>query len=342
MLQPPVSEATDEAFLAALGIHRVAIPVPFPDAGGPVNTCFLENRDGSFTLFDAGLGTPDAEAAFRASAEAAGLSLAKVSRIVVSHGHIDHYGLAQTLSEETGAQVFVHPADWDKVVGDGRWVEQADRYRSYFARLSVPEELIHKMAKLAGSTSRFARRVDEARAQPLSAGQRFEFARFTADVLHMPGHTPGLVCLWLHEQRILLADDHLLARVSPNPLLELGPKGEEDKFPALLTYLASARAAHRLDVEWVVPGHGPPFRGHRALLDSLFEFYSRRQERILSRLAESECSALELVVALFGATDPVRLYLTLSEVVGNLEVLEDAGRVRRRLEAGKYRFSLTS
>jgi glyoxylase-like metal-dependent hydrolase (beta-lactamase superfamily II) len=336
------ASAQDEGFLRELGIHRVPVPIPFVEAGGPVNVYFIENGDGTYSLFDCGLGTPEAEASLRASVKAAGLDLAKVSRILISHGHIDHFGLAQTISEESGATVHVHAADWTKVVGDGRWIQQAPRYEAYFRKLAVPDELIGKMVKLASNTLKFARRVDEARARKLEAGQRFTFGKFSAEVLHLPGHTPGLVCLWASEQRILFADDHLLARVSPNPLLELTETGEEGKFQALVTYLESTKKVYAMDVGWVLPGHGPAFQGHRELLDSLFGFYEKRQAKILARVGQGEVTAVELVSTLFGKADPMRLYLTLSEVVGNLEVMELKGQVRRRFDGSVYLYAAAS
>ncbi|MHB8879540.1 MAG: MBL fold metallo-hydrolase, partial [Myxococcaceae bacterium] len=256
--------------LAALGIHRLAVPIPFADAGAPVNVYLLENGGGTYTMFDCGLGTPEAEASLRASALGAGLDLGKVTRILLSHGHIDHYGLAQTFSEATGAKVHLHPGDFDKVVGGARWAARPDRYAPYFRKLGVPDELIEKMVKLAGSTVKFARRVDEPRMVEAVPGERLGFARFEGQLVHMPGHTPGLCCLWIEEYRLFLSADHLLARVSPNPLIEIGEGGEEQKFLALTTYIESARRAYEMDIDLVLPGHGPPFRGHRALLDGLF------------------------------------------------------------------------
>ena len=150
-------------------------------------------------------------------------------------------------------------------------------------------------------------------------------------MLHLPGHTPGLVCLWDPEHRLLFADDHLLARTSPNPFLEL--VDERTTRRALVQYLHSITRVRALDVDWVLPGHGVPFQGHRAAIDSLLRFHTRRQEKLLDSLSTGPRTPVELSEALFGPQEGARLYLTLSEVVGNLEVLEDAARVRRLEDA---------
>ncbi|MFL5320837.1 MAG: MBL fold metallo-hydrolase [Myxococcaceae bacterium] len=329
-----------DSLLRSLGITRIAVPIPFVDAGGPVNVYAIEERDGSYTLFDCGLGTKEAEASLRASAAELGVDLSRLKRIIVSHGHIDHYGLAQTFSEQTGATVHVHPADFAKVVGVGRWVDELPRYESYFKKLGISDEYMRMMGKAATATAKFARQVDEARARTLKAGEKFQFKHVELEVLHLPGHTPGLVCLWEPTRKILFADDHLLAKVSPNPLLEIGEGGEAQKFKSLLSYFASARRVYEMDIELVLPGHGPPFSGHRELLDGLFGFYKKRQDKIAAHLEKEPSTALELIPVVFRGIDITRLFLTLSEVVGNLEVMEEQGRVVRREVEGVYRYEL--
>ncbi len=328
-----------EAFLEALGVHRFPLPIPFVDAGGPVNVYAIENEDGAFTLFDAGLKTPQALAALEASAAAAGVELGRVSRIVVSHGHVDHYGLAQLLAERSGAAVWIHPADRDKVTGAAQDPSRTKGYAAYFRRLGVEADVVPRLFAARDQALALAERIPQGRLSLLADGDRLRFKAFEAQVLHLPGHTAGLVCLWAPEQRLLFADDHVLAKVSPNPSIELGPGGEEDAFHALVSYLQSVRRVLALDVEWVLPGHGPAFQGHRAVLEDLFRFYEQRQERLLKRLAKGESPAAALLNAVAAQVDPLRFFLMLSEVVGNLQVLQGQGRVRRRLEGEMYLYS---
>lgn len=337
-VEDPVQEV-DESFLGALGVHRLPVPVPFIEAGGPVNVYAIENDDSSWTLFDTGVATDEGLAAVRAGAAQQGVDLRRVSRIVVSHGHIDHYGNAQTLAEESGARVFAHRGDLDKLCGDERWFAQLTRHAPYFQGLGVPPPVLQAMLEGSMRSKRLSRQVEPARLGFLEGGEALRFKHFDAEVMHLPGHTPGLVCLHAPAQRLLFADDHLLARVSPNPLLDLSMGEGEGKFKALVAYLESARKARALELDCVLPGHGPPFRGHRALLDGLFEFYGRRQDKLLAHLAKGPATVYELAGAIFPRRDVPRMYLMLSEVLGNLEVLEAAGRLRKDLVDGAVRYS---
>ncbi|HVP61059.1 MAG TPA: MBL fold metallo-hydrolase [Myxococcaceae bacterium] len=326
--------------LRALGIHRLSMPVPFPDAGGPVNAYAIEDGRGGVAFFDTGIGTPEGVEALHAGARAAGLDLRRCTQVVVSHGHVDHSGNAQLLSELSGAPVRVHPGDMEKVVGEDVWETRAPAYTAFLRRQGVPEEQLPRLVSIGRHTGKFSRRVDPARARPLSEGEHFPIGKVRLEVLHLPGHTPGLVCLWEPEQRLLFADDHLLARTSPNPFLEL--VDDHTTRRALMQYLHSITRVRALDVEWVLPGHGAPFQGHRAAIDSLVRFYERRQEKLLAALEAGPRTPVELSEVLFGPQQGARLYLTLSEVVGNLEVLEDAARVRRLGDGPVDRWALAA
>ncbi len=335
------AEPIDESFLAALGVHRLEVPVPFIEAGGPANVYALENEDSTWSLFDTGVSTSDALSALHAQASTRGIDLRRVSRIIISHGHVDHYGNAQHFAELStlNPHIFVHRFDLEKVCGDGRWFIELERHQAYYLKLGVPPALLRTMIDGTKGAARYARQVDRHRVHPIEPGERLHFKRLDLDVLHCPGHTPGLICLHAPAQRLLFADDHVLARVSPNPLLDLSQGEGETKFLALVRYLEGARTVHALDLHAVLPGHGPAFRHHRELLDGLFAFYERRQEKLVARLREGEASAYTLLDTLFARRDDRRLHLMLSEVLGNLEVLEQQGRIERTLRDNVFHFA---
>ncbi|MCM2334420.1 MAG: MBL fold metallo-hydrolase, partial [Anaeromyxobacteraceae bacterium] len=211
-----------ELDLAALGVHRIAVPIPFAAAGGPVNLYAIEEAGGGLTLFDAGLGSEEAQAALLAGFARLGRRLEEVTRIVVSHGHVDHFGAARFVQEHApGAAVWAHPADAGKLDEAGpRFQDHAPAFDAHFARLGVPVEVRAAMLRAGERSYGWSRRV--AGVRPLADGDVVEGRAVRFTVRHDPGHTPGLVTL--HEPRhgLLLSADHLLERVSPNPLIELG------------------------------------------------------------------------------------------------------------------------
>jgi hypothetical protein len=101
--------------------------------------------------------------------------------------------------------------------------------------------------------------------------------------------------------------------------------------------LARTRA---LEVDLVLPGHGPPFSGHRQVIDGLLSFYGKRQARIAALLGEAPRAAYEISRALWPAARPGDTFLTLSETVANLEVMQARGEVARDEVDGGWRYRL--
>jgi glyoxylase-like metal-dependent hydrolase (beta-lactamase superfamily II) len=331
-----------EAELAAVGVHRLPIPIPFVQAGGPVNVYAIEEAAGGLLLFDSGLGTPEAQAALEGGLRALGRRLDEVTRIVVSHGHVDHYGAARFVQERHGGEVpvLVHPADAGKISEAGpSWRDRAPVYAAYLARQGVPSEVVEVVSRAGERSFSLARRVGAV--QDLREGDLLRTRELALEVLHMPGHTPGLVCLYDRARRLFFSDDHLLAKVSPNPLIDLGPDGQDGAFRPLIAYLGSLERTRALEIELVLPGHGPPFSGHREVIDGLLAFYRKRQARIGDLLAEAPRSAYEISRALWPAARPGDTFLTLSETIANLEVMQDRGEVARDEERGRYRYRPT-
>jgi glyoxylase-like metal-dependent hydrolase (beta-lactamase superfamily II) len=327
-----------EADLADLGVHRIPVPIPFPQAGGPVNVYLVEEAGGGLLMWDAGLGTHEAQATLEDGFRRVGRRFEDVRRILVSHGHVDHAGAARFVQQRHGGELPVHghPADAPKYVAGGTtWRDQEKLYSTYLAKLGVPPDGVERSRK-EGDRYIVAGRVTAVR--PLADGEVIRTRHLALRVLHSPGHTPGLVCLHDPAHRLLFSADHVLEKVSPNPLIELGPAGEEGHFRPLLAYVESARRTRALDLDLVLPGHGPPFSGHRAVIDRLLGFYDKRQARLRALLDAGPATAWELSRALFPAARPVDAFLTMSETVGNLEALEARGAAARDLVDGVYRF----
>jgi glyoxylase-like metal-dependent hydrolase (beta-lactamase superfamily II) len=323
------------ALLDRLGVRRIPVPVPFAEAGGPANVYVIEEEGGGLALFDAGIGTREGRDALLAGFRALGRGLGEVRRIFVSHGHIDHYGYARAAQEESGAPVYAHARDHDKLTGRDRTAQRLAQYADYLDRLGAPREALAHVRLHWQDALRMARPIEHV--EPLGEGTGLRFARFSAEVLHLPGHTPGLVCLWVPEHGVLFSDDHLLERVSPNPLLDLEGQ-REPTHRALVEYVRSAQRARELPARLVAPGHGEPFTGHVDLIDRLLAFYEKRQARILELLGEGPLMPAQLAPRVFPHARPSQLYLILSEVMGNLEVLEERHLVHREERAGRVVF----
>jgi len=147
-------------------------------------------------------------------------------------------------------------------------------------------------------------------------------------VHHRPGHSPTDTVFHDRARRILIAADHLLGHISSNPLITRPPEGSSERPQALVTYLESLRATREMDVDLVLPGHGEPVTDHRGVIDERFALHRRRADKIHRLLAERPRTAYEVAQALWGNIAVTQAYLTLSEVLGHVDLLLNDGRVR--------------
>lgn len=238
---------------ARAGIRTACLPLPI--APGWVNVYSIAAPGGDI-LIDCGMCAPGVEAALRE----AGITPANLGSILLTHAHPDHSGFATELRERSGARVWMHPAE-DAMLASlthpDRWLDRQERE---LAAAGVPASMLARI----GSASLMMRRLfPTVRADGfLRDGDVFETALGPMTAIVTPGHAEGHVCFHLPQQRILISGDQLLG--PGRPFLEWKPGN-----PSLAAYLESLRRLALLDVEWVLPAHGSPFRGLRERLESL-------------------------------------------------------------------------
>ena len=329
-----------ERELGKLGIFRIPVPIPFAQAGGPVNAYIIEGEDG-LLLFDAGLGTVQSQAALAEGFALTGHHFNEVNSIVLSHGHIDHFGAAGWVLEQIGrtVPVYIHTEDAAKVLTSGLdWPVLLMRNSKYLSRLGLPMQVLSEIVAQLGNVPLMAGRLE--RLIPLVAGEIFRCRHVTLEVQHMPGHTPGLCCLYERSHRLLFSADHILERVSPNPLIELRKDGEPSCFKPLISYFESLERVRTLGVDLVLPGHGAPFSSCGEVIESLSAFYDRRQAKLLQVLRRGPLTVYEAMRELFPPSSTFEAFLMLSEALGNLELLEHSGKVERMDDGEFIRFRL--
>jgi glyoxylase-like metal-dependent hydrolase (beta-lactamase superfamily II) len=140
---------------------------------------------------------------------------------------------------------------------------------------------------------------------------------------------------------MLIAADHLLPHISSNPLISRPPDGSSERPQALVIYMRSLEATRAMDVDLVLPGHGDPITDHRALIDERFALHRRRAGKILRLIQEQPRSAYEIAQAMWGNIAVTQAYLTLSEVLGHVDLLTNDGSVTEVERDGTSVFEAT-
>jgi len=310
------------------GIHRIEVPTPF--AVGRVNVYLID--DEPLTLVDTGPNSATSFDELTNGLAALGHVLEDIELVIVTHQHIDHLGLVSIVSQRSGADVAALDVAVPYVQNYSKEAQKDDEFaRAVMLRNGMPEDVVSALSAVSQAFRAWGSSAEVTRV--LHDGEELRFRDRTLQVHHRPGHSPTDTIFHDAERRMLIAADHLLGHISSNPLITRPIDGSTERPQALVTYLRSLEATREMDVDLVLPGHGDAVTDHRTLIDERFALHRRRAEKIHRLVAEEPRTAYEIAQAMWGNIAVTQAYLTLSEVLGHIDVLKNEGRVRE-VEAG--------
>jgi glyoxylase-like metal-dependent hydrolase (beta-lactamase superfamily II) len=339
-LPEPPAPSAEEAFAtaAAAGIHRLAVPTPF--AVGRVN-CYLID-DEPLTLIDTGPNSGKSLDELERALAAHGRTIEELQLIVLTHQHMDHIGLLEILARRSGAEVAALAILAPYLASFRESMTADDDFaQAIMRRHGIPADLTTVLGAVGAAFRAFGSRGDVTR--KLSDGDELSFRDRTLQVLHRPGHSPSDTIFWDEQRRLLISGDHLLAHISSNPLISrpLDGAGDPERPKALITYIESMLATKDLPARLVVTGHGDPITDHAALIDERLRLHRRRAQKILRMLDEGPMTAYEIALQMWGNVAVTQAYLTLSEVLGHLDLLARDEHVSEREVDGVVKFERT-
>jgi glyoxylase-like metal-dependent hydrolase (beta-lactamase superfamily II) len=178
--------------------------------------------------------------------------------------------------------------------------------------------------------------------RPLEDGETIELRDRRLEVQHRPGHSPSDTLFWDSDRSILIAADHLIKHISSNPLISRPLDGSNERTQALVVYLESLKRTRALPAQIVLSGHGEPITDHVSLIDERFRLHQRRAEKLYGLIAEQPRTGHELAQALWGDVAVTQAFLTLSEVIGHVDLLVNAGHVREIEDGEVLRYQATA
>ena len=308
----------------------VPISVPTPFYVGPVN-CYLIAED-PVTLIDTGPKTKEAVEALREGLRRAGFRVSDIRRIVLTHAHEDHCGLARTLRDEAkDSEVLVH--GWETGHRISRL--EYEEHRQLLVRAGVPDEEIRGMRRMYEALRAYADALDDNQYSELKDEMEIEFASGSLRVVHTPGHTPGS-CSFLREaDRTIIAGDCVLKRITPNPILSPDPVDPSRRFHSLAEYLVSLARLRSFSPTLVYGGHGDSVTDYEELFNRYLRAISERQMEVIRLVPKSGATAWDIARELFPGTDDVHRFLAVSESVAHLDLAHSEGKLAVELGEGR-------
>lgn len=337
MSSPEVAASGDDPFALAAeaGIHRLAVPTPF--AVGRVN-CYLID-DEPLTLVDTGPNSGKSLDELERALSSHGHTVEDIGMIVITHQHMDHLGLLEILARRSGAEVAALHLLQPYLANFRDSQAEDDAFsQAIMRRHGIPAEMVIVLAGVGsafrafGSSGKVTHRLFE--------GDTLTLRDRSFAVMHRPGHSPTDTIFWDGDRRILIGGDHLLAHISSNPLISRPLDGASDgeRPHALLNYIDSLLATRELPIDLVLSGHGDPIRDHIALIDERLRLHRRRAEKMLRMLEPGPLTAYEIALQMWGNVAVTQAYLTLSEVLGHMDLLGRDGLVNELDDGEVVRF----
>jgi glyoxylase-like metal-dependent hydrolase (beta-lactamase superfamily II) len=306
-------------------MEPIVLPTPFPV--GPVN-CWLLRGD-PLTLVDAGPNTPEALAALEAGLAAHGLRIEQIELLILTHQHSDHLGQAATIKARSGCRVAGHgllagyAADVQAaLIAEAEWEERLLLFHGASPeRVETFLQITRERRPYGGAGAALDLRLSEG--DVVEAGGR------NLRVALRPGHSPTDTLFVDDATGTALAGDHLIAHISSNPLAHRPPTGPADpamRPSSVIAYLDSLGRTAAEDLAVLHTGHGVSVTDYRPLIADRIRLHHRRADQVHAALEDGPRSASELSTVLWPDVPANQTFLTLCEVLGAFDLLEQEGR----------------
>jgi glyoxylase-like metal-dependent hydrolase (beta-lactamase superfamily II) len=308
------------------GLYQLKVPIPDNPLGWVLP--YLIPGDDGYTLVDSGWNTPEAFQALEDQLTELNVRFDQIKRLLVTHVHPDHYGLAGRVKEVSGAKVIIHQRERDFIRSRYRQPEQLlERMASWLVEHGVPKADVADLQSSSMPVRGFVVAVEPD--EVLWGGETLDFGFYKFEVFWTPGHSPGHMCFLERTQRIILTGDHVLPGITPNVSLHPQQMGNP-----LGDYIASLQRLEPLEVDDVLPAHEHSFKDLQARLHEIVDHHEERLDEMLAIVGDGQATAYEVAstftwtIGTYQSFSPWMRRAALSETLAHLEYAVYEGRLR--------------
>ncbi|HHO75663.1 MAG TPA: MBL fold metallo-hydrolase [Deltaproteobacteria bacterium] len=309
--------------------HIHPIVIELPGFGDLLTSNMYAIGKGPITLIDSAPKFPGSFEQVKKQLATAGFSFSDVERIIITHGHIDHFGIAEMIREAAGHHVdcYIHEDDvWrtsSTYISTSMWGKEAE---DFAAMVDIPSRDIERMRRRSAFFRNFCDPLEDLCV--MNEGDIFSGAGYNLHVIHTPGHTTGSCCLYESCSRTLFSGDHIIKHITPNPFTEIHRSHLRDPgYQSLKAYNESLLKVEQFDISYVFSGHGGYIEDLAGIISGYREHHRKRMDMIFDLLRKTPRSIYRLAKDVFPNAPDTEIFLAVSEIFVHLEILMNEGRV---------------
>jgi glyoxylase-like metal-dependent hydrolase (beta-lactamase superfamily II) len=314
------------------GLYQLKVPIPNNPIGYVLP--YLIETHGGYTLIDPGWNADESVESLRQQLAELGLSFKDLKRVIATHIHPDHYGMAGRIREEAGCEVVLHEREKDMV--RTRYVNPGpllDAMGDWLTKHGIPKMERQDLQYSSMPARRFVEAVEPD--LTFTDGETVKMGKLSFHVIWTPGHTPGHMCFYEAEHQIMLTGDHILPTISPN--VSLHPQSDDDP---LGDYLRSIQKLRGYPTKKVLPAHEYSFDDLEGRLDELDRHHALRLQEMVDAINKGSDTAYEIARDVTWATgkfddfNPWMRRSAVGETLSHLRYLALEGRLTTWQEDG--------
>lgn len=319
------------------GVFQLKVPIPDNPLGYTLP--YVVTGVNGHAIIDTGWFEPEAFEDLKHELREHHINPLDIKRIIVTHIHPDHSGLAGPLRELTGAELITHELDSNRspfALGGGLAVEQRSQIRDWFVSNGVTLEELRagqqQNTRMAAAIQRYRAPTSD---RLLKGGEILEAGDADLEVIWTPGHSPGHICLYDRANKRLYTGDHVLPVITPNVSLRPLESGNP-----LAEFLASLRKLESIEAEWALPAHEHAWQDLQGRITDLIHHHELRLQEMLDAIGDEQRTPYAIASRIHWNLEPwpelpfFHRRLALSETLAHLVYLESENRVAREERDG--------
>jgi glyoxylase-like metal-dependent hydrolase (beta-lactamase superfamily II) len=320
------------------GLYQLKVPIPNNPIGYVLP--YLIDGEGGYTLIDPGWNAEESVESLRNQLSELGLSFRDLKRVIATHIHPDHYGMAGRIREEAGCEVTLHEREVDfirtRYMNPGPLLStMGDWLKTH----GIPAAELEELQFSSMPARRFVNATEPD--TTLTDGECLRVGGFEFRVIWTPGHSPGHVCFYEEQQELILTGDHILPTISPNVSLHPESGGNP-----LADYLNSIKKLRGLRTRKALPAHEYSFDDLEARLDELEQHHELRLQEMIDSIEGGADTAYEIarhITWVTGKFDDFTAFMrraAVGETLSHLSYLVSEGRLATWQEDGVVKWGL--